>query len=114
VFLLAGAAEIARGAFEIGRQVGNTGLDHRIDDAFRREKRKAERGIVPDGAVEARMPGGEGCAALEAGAKIVWRVVPIEDRAVGVPGARRRVAATRSSTHSDVRRWADAQACSGG
>ena len=38
VLLLARAAERARGAFEIGRQVGDAGLDHRIDDALRRRK----------------------------------------------------------------------------
>src|SRR6516162_58944 len=42
IFLLAGAPEIARGALEIGWQVGDTGLHHRIDDTFRREKGKSE------------------------------------------------------------------------
>ena len=40
VLLLALAAECARGAFEIGRQVGDAGLDHRIDDALRRAGRE--------------------------------------------------------------------------
>jgi hypothetical protein len=78
--------------FEIGRQVGDAGLDHRIDDAFRHEEGKSERGVVPDRGVEARLPRGEIGAALKGGAEIVWRVVPIEDCAVGVPGQSRRVA----------------------
>ena len=92
VFLFALAAERARGAFEIGRQVGDAGLDHQIDDALRREEGKSERCVIPDGGVEARVPRGEGRAAIEGGAKIVRRVVPIEDRAVGMPSERRCVA----------------------
>ena len=91
-FCLPLAAERARGAFEIGRQVGDAGLDHRIDDALRREEGKPERRVIPDRGVEARVPRGEGRAAIEGGAEIVRRVVPIENRAVGVPGVRRGVA----------------------
>ena len=86
------AAKCARGAFEIGRQVGDAGLDHRIDDALRREEGKSERRVIPHRGVEARVPRGEGRAALEGGAEIGRRVVPIEDRAVGVPGLRGSVA----------------------
>src|SRR6516164_10409137 len=85
VFLLAGAAEIARGALEIGWQVGDASLNHRINGALRREEGKSERGIIPDGGIKAHIPRGEGCATLEGGAKLVRRVVPIEDRAVSVP-----------------------------
>ena len=92
VCLLAGAAERARGAFEIGRQVGDAGLDHWIDDALRRQEGKSEGGVIPDGGIKARIPRGEQRAAREGGAKIVRRVVPIEDRAVGMPGERRCVA----------------------
>ena len=85
VFLLALAAERARGAFEIGRQVGDAGLDHRIDDALRLEEGKSEGRVIPRRGVEARVPRAEGRAAIEGGAKIVRRVVPIQDRAVGMP-----------------------------
>ena len=85
VFLFALAAECARGAFEIGRQVGDAGLDHRIDDALWREEGKSERCVIPDRGVEARVPRGEGRATIKGGAKIVRRVVPIENRAVGMP-----------------------------
>ena len=88
VGLLAGAAQRARGAFKIGRQVGDAGLDHRIDDAFRRQERKSERREIPDRGVEARVPRGKDGAALEGGAQIRRRVIPIEDRAVGVPALR--------------------------
>ena len=77
VLLLARAAECARGAFEIGRQVGDAGLDHRIDDALRREEGKSEGCVIPDAGIEARVPRGAGPATIEGGAKIVWRVVPI-------------------------------------
>src|SRR5262245_38988772 len=83
VRLLAGAAEIARGALEIGRQVGDAGLDHRIDDALRHQKGKRERGVIPRRGIEARIPRREGRAALEGGAKLVWHVAPIEDRTFG-------------------------------
>jgi len=92
VFLLASAAEGTRGALEIGWQVGDAGLNHRIDDAFRREEGKTERGVVPDGGIKSCIPRGEDCAAREGGAKLVWRVVPIEDRTISVPSARRCVA----------------------
>ena len=42
VLLLALAAEGARGAFEIGRQIGDAGLDHQIDDALRLEEGKSD------------------------------------------------------------------------
>src|SRR6516165_8892283 len=58
VFLLSLAAEVAQGTFEISRQVGDAGLNHWIDDAFRREKRKSECGVIPHGSVEARVPRG--------------------------------------------------------
>jgi hypothetical protein len=89
---LPAATEIARGAFEIGRQIGDAGLNHRIDDALWREEGKSKRGEIPDGGVEARVPRGKGRAALEGGAEIVRRVVPIEDCAIGVPGQSRRAA----------------------
>src|SRR5262249_41488221 len=88
----AGTAEIARSAFKIGRQVGDAGLDHWIDDAFWREEGKSKGGVIPDGAVEARVPRGESHAARVGGTKIIRRVSPIEDRAVGMPSASRRVA----------------------
>jgi len=91
IFLFAGAAEIARCVFEIGRQVGNAGLDHRIDDAFRREEGESKRGVIPDGSVEACVPCGKGFAALVGSTQLVRRTVPIEDRAIGVPGQRRRI-----------------------
>ena len=53
---------------------------------------KSERRVIPDRGVEARVPRGEGRATIEGGAQIGWRVVPIEDRAVGMPGVRRAVA----------------------
>ena len=53
---------------------------------------KSERRVIPDRGVEARVPRGEGRAAIEGGAQIVRRVVPIEDRAVGMPSERRCVA----------------------
>ena len=64
----------------------------RIDDALRREEGKPERRVIPDRGVEARVPRGEGRAAIEGGAQIVRRVVPIENRAVGMPATRRSVA----------------------
>ena len=64
VLLLAFATERARGAFEIGRQIGNAGLDHRIDDPFRHQEGKPEGGVIPDGGVEARVPRGKGRAAI--------------------------------------------------
>ena len=87
VFLFALAAECARGAFEIGRQVGDAGLDHQIDDALWREEGKAERRVIPDGGVEARVPRAEGRAASKGRAQIVRRVVPIQNLAVGMPAA---------------------------
>src|SRR5262249_3389640 len=112
--LLAGAAEIARGAFEIGWQVGDAGLNHRIDDALRREEGKAERGIVPDGGVEARVPRGKGCAAFEGCAKLVWRAVPIKNCTVGVPSKRRRVADGIGQDEGARRRRGDVPEGSGG
>ena len=49
------------------------------------EEGKPERRVIPDRGVEARVPRGEGRAAIEGGAEIVRRVVPIEDLAVGMP-----------------------------
>ena len=92
VLLLALAAERARGAFKIGRQVGDAGLNHRIDDALRLEEGKSERRVIPDRGVEARVPRGKGRATIEGGAEIVRRVVPIQDRAVGMPCESRSVA----------------------
>ena len=77
VLLFACAAEVARGAFEIGRQVGDAGLNHRIDDSLRLKEGKSERRVIPDGAVEARVPRGECRAAVEGRAQIVRHVVPI-------------------------------------
>ena len=53
---------------------------------------KSERCVIPDRGIEARVPCGEGRATIEGGAQIVRRVVPIQDRAVGVPCERRSVA----------------------
>ena len=53
---------------------------------------KSERCVIPDRGIEARVPRGEGRATIEGGAQIVRRVVPIEDRAVGMPSERRCVA----------------------
>ena len=68
VLLLAGTAERARRAFEIGRQVGDAGLHHHIDGALWLEEGKSQRRVIPDRGVEARVPGGEGRVALEGGA----------------------------------------------
>ena len=90
VLLFARAAERARGAFKIGRQVGDAGLDHRIDDALRRQERKSERREIPDRGVEARVPRGKGRAAIEGGAEIVgaWsqsRIAPSACQVGAVP-----------------------------
>src|SRR5262249_4819757 len=73
VCLLALAAECARSTFEIGWQIGDAGLDHRIDDALDVEEGKSKRGVIPCGGVEARVPRGEGRAASEGGVKVVRR-----------------------------------------
>src|SRR5262245_26959410 len=77
VLLFARTAERTRGAFEIGREVGDAGLDHHVDDPFRLEERKVKGCIIPDVGIEARIPRGARPTTLESGAKIVWRAVPI-------------------------------------
>src|SRR5215472_10757629 len=92
ILLLAGAAEVAGSVLQIGWQVGDASLDHWIDEAFWREEGESERGIVPNGSVEARVPRGEDRARAHGSAQIVRSVVPIKDCAVGMPDTCRRVA----------------------
>jgi hypothetical protein len=48
-------------------------------------------GVIPDGGVEGGVPRREGCATIEGGTEIIWRMVPIENRTVGMPSERRGV-----------------------
>ena len=92
VLLLALAAEVARSAFQIGRQVGDAGLDHRIDDALRREKGKAERSRNSRSRCRSSRSTRRLSRRDRRRREIVRRVVPIQDLAVGMPSARRLVA----------------------
>src|SRR5262245_51947 len=89
---LARAAECARGALEVGRQVGDASLHHHVDDALWRQEGKSEGCIIPNVGIEARVPRGANPTALKDVAQIVWRVVPVQDRTVSLPVALRSVA----------------------
>jgi hypothetical protein len=89
--LFAGTSKHPRGVFEVGWQVGNAGLHHRVNDAFRRQEWKSKRAVIPNRGVKTRMPRSKGRAAIVGGAELGWRVVPIENRAIGMPSQCRRI-----------------------